>query len=56
MSNTPAEAQHRKAATPSIKEQPLYTVPVVLAILMLSSGGFVLLLAQAIKIFSSIGY
>ncbi|MBX3098937.1 MAG: hypothetical protein KF761_05100 [Salinibacterium sp.] len=35
---------------------PWYAVPTVLAIIMLSSGGFVLLLAHAISIFSSVGY
>ncbi len=37
------------------KEHPFWAVPAVLAIIMLSSGGFVLLLAQALKILSSIG-
>ncbi|WP_156165305.1 hypothetical protein [Demequina rhizosphaerae] len=36
------------------KEHPFWAVPTVLAIILLSSGGFVLLLAQALKILSSI--
>ncbi|MDN4478472.1 hypothetical protein [Demequina lignilytica] len=37
------------------KELPFWAVPAVLATLMLSSGGFLLLLAQSLKILSSIG-
>ncbi|SEI95779.1 hypothetical protein [Demequina mangrovi] len=37
------------------KEHPWWAVPTVLGIVLLSSGGFVLLLAQALKILSSIG-
>ena len=43
-----------QAKTNSVKDQPIWAVPAVLAILMLSSGGFVLMLAKAIEIFSSI--
>jgi len=56
MSPIQADAQNHKPTAPSIKEQPYYAVPAVLAIIMVSSGVFVLLLAQAIKIFSSMGY
>jgi hypothetical protein len=38
------------------KEMPFWAVPTVLAILMVSSGTFVLLLAHAIAIFSSVRY
>ncbi|WP_156156190.1 hypothetical protein [Demequina maris] len=41
-------------AAPTKKENPFWAVPTVLAIILLSSGGFVLLLAQALKILSSI--
>ncbi len=51
---TTIENQPAKPAAAK-KDQPLWAVPAVLAILMLSSGGFVLLLAQALKILSSIG-
>jgi hypothetical protein len=40
----------------SVKEQPLWTVPAVLALLMLSSGGFFVLLATGIQILSGIRY
>ena len=56
MSSTQVESLNRKPAKPSVKDQPWYAVPAILAIIMLSSGGFMLLLAQAIKIFSSMGY
>lgn len=38
------------------QDVPFWGVPVVLSTIMISSGVFVLLLAQSIKIFSSIGY
>jgi hypothetical protein len=56
MSHAQAEIQNTASARPSIKDQPYYAVPVILAILMLSSGGFTLLLAQSIKVFSSVNY
>ena len=41
----------------STKQQyPWYAIPTTLAIIMLTSGVFVLLLAQAISIFSTIPY
>ena len=40
--------------TPAKKDHPFWAVPTVLAIVLLSSAGFVLLLAQALKILSSI--
>jgi|GEM_PF-1485403 len=56
MSPIQADTHNRTTTAPSTKEQPYYAVPAVLAIIMVSSGVFVLLLAQAIKIFSSMGY
>lgn len=38
------------------KEQPLWAVPAVLSILMISSGVFFVLLASGISILSSVGY
>ncbi len=56
MSHAQVETQNPKAKKNDINDAPYYAVPVILAIIMLSSGGFVLLLAQAIKIFDSMGY
>lgn len=46
---------HTTAAT-SAKDLPWYAVPGILAILMLSSGGFFLLLAQGIAVLSGTNY
>jgi len=50
------QPQSNRAETLSIKQQPLWTVPVVLAILMISSGAFFVLLALGISILSSVSY
>lgn len=44
------------AKTNSVKDQPLWTVPAVLGILMLSAGGFFLMLAKGIEILSGVNY
>ncbi|MDN4476494.1 hypothetical protein QQX09_11575 [Demequina sp. SYSU T00192] len=50
----PDQIATTEPAATAKKEQPFWAVPTVLAIILLSSGGFVLLLAQALKILSSI--
>ncbi|WP_297081327.1 hypothetical protein [uncultured Demequina sp.] len=42
--------------TTTTKDLPWYAVPGALAIIMVSSGAFVYLLAKSIETFSSIGY
>ncbi len=37
-----------------VKEQPLWTVPAILGILMVSSGAMFVLIAQGVKILSSL--
>ena len=56
MSHAQIENQNTKAKKNDIKDAPYYAVPVILAILMLSTGGFMWLLANSIKIFNSMGY
>lgn len=51
MSQSPATTK-----STSVKDQPLWTAPAVLGILMLSAGGFFLMLAQGISILSSVKY
>ena len=52
MSNSHVETTANHAP----KQQSFMNPPVVLSIVMVSSGAFVYLLAQAISIFSTIGY
>ncbi len=56
MSNAQGDTQSRQAKSNAVKDQPLWAVPAVLAIIMVSSGVFMLLLAKSIEIFSSLGY
>ncbi len=56
MSHAQVETQSPKPKNNRIKNAPYYAVPAILAILMLSTGGFMLLLANAIRIFDSMGY
>lgn len=56
MSHAQIETQTPKAKKNDIKDAPFYAVPAILAIIMLSTGGFLYLLASAIKIFNEMGY
>ncbi|MCB2413307.1 hypothetical protein LGT39_10675 [Demequina sp. TTPB684] len=56
MSHAQVETSSPKVKKNDIKDAPFYAVPMILAIIMLSTGGFMWLLASSIKIFDSMGY
>jgi len=56
MSSTAPALKNNTSDAASRKEQPLWAVPAVLAILMISSGVFFVLIAHGISILSSVGY
>ncbi len=47
---------NNQTKTNPVKDQPFWAVPTVLAIILVSSGVFMLLLAKSIEIFSSLNY
>lgn len=56
MSHAQVETQNHQSENHSRPQQPIWAVPVVLAILMVSGGAFFVLVALGISIFSSIDY
>ena len=56
MSSTQTVAATCATNAASKKDVPWYAVPSILAILMLSSGGFFLLIAQGISVMSGTNY
>jgi hypothetical protein len=46
----------RQTKRNAVKDQPLWAVPFVLAILMLSSAGMFVLIAIGVSIMSGVGY
>ncbi|WP_291380018.1 hypothetical protein [Demequina sp.] len=56
MSHAQVETRSPKAKKNDIKDAPYYTVPAILAILMLSSGAFFMMIAQGISIMAKTGY